>query len=128
MSSSCKPTITELPVYKVSGTGIGESDARKLAGALKIPTKKLRLQDGITLFINSANYLTIPTVTITKPEIIDAHLKATKNHTPEIPIKVRAIPSTRCRPIFMIYVWYMRGIMISTKKGLKITPPIFSRE
>ncbi|PMD33416.1 hypothetical protein L207DRAFT_518185 [Hyaloscypha variabilis F] len=91
MSPSCEPTITELPVYEVLSTGIGESDAKKLAGALKIPTEKLRLQDGIALFIDSANYLAIPTVAVTEPEIVGTHLKATKNHNPEIPIEVRAI-------------------------------------
>ncbi len=83
-----------LPVYEVAGTGIDETQARKLAEALKIPAEKMLLRDGIASFVDPASYLAVPTVSVDEPEITAAQRKATKNHHPEIPIEVKAIDYT----------------------------------
>lgn len=91
MSLSCEPTVTDLPVYEVASTGVEEKHVRKLAEELEIPMEKVFLQDGMASFINPAKYLAIPTVPVVEPKIVAAHLKATKNHTPDIPIELKAI-------------------------------------
>lgn len=91
MPLSCESTVTDLPVYEVASTGIEERHARKLADALGIPTEKVFLRDGVASFVDHAKYLAIPTVPVTEPDLVAAHLKATKNHAPEIPIEVKGI-------------------------------------
>jgi Family of unknown function (DUF6345) len=80
-----------LSVYEVTGTGIDESQARRLAEALGISADKLVLRDGEASFVDPANYLALPSVNITDPAIVAARRDATENHHPEIPIEVRAI-------------------------------------
>jgi Family of unknown function (DUF6345) len=80
-----------LPVYEVADTGISEKQARKLADALKIPAEKLVVRDGLASFIDPKNYLAVPTVSVTDPEIVAARREATRNYYPEIPIEVKAI-------------------------------------
>jgi hypothetical protein len=79
-----------LAVYEVTGTGIREDQARRLAEALGISAEKLVLRDGEAAFVDAA-YLAVPTVHVTDPEIVAAERDATENHYPEIPIEVRAI-------------------------------------
>ena len=80
-----------LSVYEVTGTGIDEGQARRLAEALGISAEKLVLRDGEASFVDPATYLAVPTVNITDPEIVAARRDATENHYPEIPIEVSAI-------------------------------------
>ncbi len=80
-----------LSVYEVTGTGIGEDQARRLAAALGISAEKLVLRDGEASFVDPATYLAVPTVHVTDPEIVAAQRDATENHHPEMPIEVRAI-------------------------------------
>jgi hypothetical protein len=80
-----------LSVYEVTGTGIDEGQARRLAEALEISAGKLVLRDGEASFVDPVTYLAVPTVNITDPEIVAARRDATENHYPEIPIEVRAI-------------------------------------
>jgi hypothetical protein len=80
-----------LSVYEVTGTGIDEGQARRLAEALGISAEKLVLRDGEASFVDPANYLAVPSVNVTDPEIVAARRDATENHYPEIPIEVRGI-------------------------------------
>ena len=84
-------TVTELPIYEVTSTGIEESLARKLADALGIPEDKLVVQDGIASFLDPVNYLAVPTVTVDEPDVVASLLEKTKNPTPEKCLEVKGI-------------------------------------
>jgi hypothetical protein len=91
MTADCTSTLTELPVYEVTSTGVEESLARKLADGLKIPGDKLLIQDGVASFHDLVHYLAIPTVTVHEPDVVASLLEKTKNPTPETPLEVKAI-------------------------------------
>jgi hypothetical protein len=82
---------TRLPVYRVVTTGIQETEAHRLAEALRIPAKGLRWLDGEASFVNRDKYLAVPSVPIKDPDIVARFTKATTNHHPEIPIAVTGI-------------------------------------
>ena len=84
-------TETYLPVYQITRTGIDEKQAKKLAEALKIPTKGLRWLDGEASFVDRDKYLAVPSVRIEDPDIVARFTEATTNHHPEIPIAVTGI-------------------------------------
>lgn len=84
-------TVTELPVYEVTSTGVEESLTRKLADALEIPGDKLLVQDGIASFHDPVNYLAVPNVTVEEPDVVASLLEKTKNPTPERALEVKAI-------------------------------------
>jgi len=86
---SCSPEY--LSVYEVTGTGLDEDQARRLAEAFRIPAEKLVLRDGEAYFVDTATYLAVPTVDVTDSEIAAARRDATENHCPEIPIEAKAI-------------------------------------
>jgi hypothetical protein len=81
---------TRLPIYEVTGTGVKEEQARRLAIALKIPVEQMFWRDGLAAFIDPDNYLAVPSVPV-EPEIAHAQRQATTNHYPDIPIEVKAI-------------------------------------
>lgn len=80
-----------LSVYEVTGTGLDEDQARRLAEAFRIPAEKLVLRDGEASFVDPAAYLAVPTVDVTDSEIADERREATENPCPEVPIEVKAI-------------------------------------
>jgi hypothetical protein len=61
---------TRLPVYRVVTTGIQETEAHRLAEALRIPAKGLRWLDGEASFVNRDKYLAVPSVPIKDPDIV----------------------------------------------------------
>jgi hypothetical protein len=75
----------------VTSTGIDEDQTRNLAEALKIPMEEVSLRSGTASFVDTVNYLAVPTITIHDPEIAAGLRRNTKNHFPEIPIEVKAI-------------------------------------
>jgi len=91
LSSSDSWPDERLPVHEIIRTGIDEQQAKKLAEALKIPVEKVFWRDGMALFVDSANYLAVPTVHIDHQEVAGVRLRTTTNHYPDIPIEVRAI-------------------------------------
>jgi hypothetical protein len=80
-----------LPVYRVVSTGIEESQARRLAEALRIPAKELVWRDGEVSFVDRDNYLAVPKVSLADPEIIERFRDKTTNHHPDIEIAVEGI-------------------------------------
>ena len=82
---------TYVPVYQVTGTGIDETQAKKLAEALRIRAIGLRWVDGEAAFVDREKYLAVPSVKIEDPEIVARFTRATTNHHPEIPIAVTGI-------------------------------------
>jgi hypothetical protein len=82
---------TRLPVYRVTATGIPESQAHQLAGALRIPAKRLRWLDGEVSFLDPDKHLAVPSVRIQDPDIVARFTNATTNHHPAIPIAVTGI-------------------------------------
>ncbi len=80
-----------LPVYRVATTGIQESEAQRLAEALRIPAKGLRWLDGEASFVDREKYLAVPSVRIEDPHIVARFTETTTNHHPEIPIAVTGI-------------------------------------
>ena len=80
-----------LCVYEITGAGVDEDQARRLAEAFAIPAEKLVLRDGEASFVDPASYLAVPTVPIADSEIEAAQRDATENHFPDVPIEVRAI-------------------------------------
>jgi hypothetical protein len=82
---------TRLPVYRVATTGIRESEAHRLADALKIPATGLRWLDGEASFVDRHKYLAVPMVRVEDRDIVARFTASTTNHHPEIPIAVTGI-------------------------------------
>jgi hypothetical protein len=91
MAACYMSTLTELPIYEVTSSGVEESFARKLADVLKIPGDKLLIQHGVASFHDPDNYLAVPSVTADEPDVVASLFEKTKNPTPETPLEGKAI-------------------------------------
>jgi Family of unknown function (DUF6345)/Putative Ig domain len=82
-----------LPVYQVIRAGATYSQAINLANLLNIPTNALGWTNGIVSFLDSTNWMAVPSITITNTSdpVISNLIAGTQNPYPAIPISVQAI-------------------------------------
>jgi len=80
-----------LPVYEVTRAGMGDVQARKLAGALNIPADRLLLRDGVVSFVDPNGYLFVPTVPVSDPAILEKLRATAAQERPETRLRLQAI-------------------------------------
>jgi hypothetical protein len=80
-----------VPVFEVARTGIEQEQARQLAEALDVPTDRMAWGNGVASFVDTENYLAVPTSPVTDPTVLEEHRQRTTNYHPEIALEVMAI-------------------------------------
>jgi hypothetical protein len=85
MRSECQ--VRTLPVYFVTQTGALPPQAAALATALGIPTNRISMTNGQVSFIDSSNFLGVPTLPVTNGVAVSNLLAQTTNKYPAIPIR-----------------------------------------
>ena len=60
----------ELPVYHVVGSGISAQQAAGLADALGMNPSDIKLEDGVGLYLDTAEFQQVPTLPVIDPNII----------------------------------------------------------
>src|ERR1035438_8266736 len=76
-----------LPVYQVMQSGVIPAQASALANSLGIPAGSFLFTNKEVLFIDPANFSTVPTMPVTDLAVISNLLAQTPNKVPGIPIK-----------------------------------------
>jgi hypothetical protein len=83
-----------LPVYQVTQSGATAVQAQNLANSLAIPAGSLSLSNGEAFFLDSSNFMAVPTMPVTDSVIISNLTARTKNDYPNIPLRFEKIDST----------------------------------
>src|SRR6185369_14627627 len=79
---------TTLPIYSVTGSGFSSAQAASLAGSLGIPSGAYSTGGGVISFLDSSNYLAVPTTPITNAVALSNLLAGSVNRYPAIPLQV----------------------------------------
>ena len=82
--------VASLPVYEVIQQGANNNQVRKLSEVLKLPTERLRANDGIVDFTDASNYLAIPARPVTDKSMIEK-LTASNEKRPNSPLQLERL-------------------------------------
>jgi len=89
-ANAAAQSATSLPVYEVTGTGIGEVQASKLATALNVPVEKLVARDSVVSFLDAEEYLAIPAVPVTEPAVLEKLRSSSVQERPGLQLAFKA--------------------------------------
>jgi hypothetical protein len=80
-----------LPVYNVVQSGATATQAANLAASLNIPATQLIFSNGVVSYLDSANFLRVPTMPVTDTNAINQLLADTVNPYPAVPINFEQV-------------------------------------
>lgn len=82
---------TGMPVYQVTQAGASLSQARSLAGGLNIPFESLSVSNGEVFYLDSAQFMAVPTSPISDPVILSNLTFISRNDFPQVPLEFARI-------------------------------------
>ncbi len=90
-SGENRPAPGTLPVYEVTQSGANDSQVKGLAENFKIPRARLSVRTGMVSFIDTNQYLAIPSQTVTDPASLKQLRASARNEIADAPIRYDAI-------------------------------------